>query len=311
MSSKKVLITEPVHEVMLEGFKNLGYEIDHYPHISYAAVKAIIAQYAGMVVSTKISVDKALLDEAKNLKFVGRLGSGMEHIDRVYAKTLGVQCFSSPDGNCNAVAEHAMGLLLGLTNNIHVSSNEVSQKLWQREKNRGIEIENRTVGIIAYGHTGSSFARKLKGFDVKVLVHDKYYNAKLDSYEHKASLEEIYAEAEIISLHLPLTDETFHLANKDFFNAFKKNIYFINTSRGKVLDTAALIEALDSGKVLGAGLDVLENESLASYSKEEQIQFENLTNRENVIVTPHIAGWSFEALRKMAASIINQVAKQV
>ena len=235
------------------------------------------------------------------------MGSGLELIDIKYAQEKNISCYSSPEGNRNAVAEHALGMLLSVMNNIRKSANEVGNSIWLREENRGIELNKKTVGIVGFGNTGQAFAKLLSVFDVTVLVYDKYKNDFANASVREANLEQLCRYADIISFHLPLTTETFHLANADFFNSLQQKPYIINTSRGKVIDTSALTMALQSGQVAGAALDVLENENLSSFSPNETKQFETLNSMHNVLITPHIAGYSQEAFYKMSVILLEKL----
>lgn len=303
-----VLITDDVSPVLIAGFEQKGWIVEYVPNITRSEVIAMIAAYEGLIINSKIICDNELLSKAVKLRWIGRLGSGMEVIDTVICNEKNIRYFNSPDGNAQAVAEHALGLLLSLLRNIPKSNGEVKNGAWIRESNRGEELGGKTVGIIGFGHTGSTFAKLLSGFDVKVLAHDKYKKGFGVNGIKEASLDAIFDAADVLSLHLPLTSETTHYVNENFLAQFRKSIFLINTSRGKVVETAILDKNIISGVLLGVALDVLENEKFDTYSIVETAIFEKLSNLPNVIFTPHIAGWTHQSKIKIAESLLRQLA---
>ncbi len=302
-----ILIVDDLHQIFIEQVEALGYTCNYQPTIKLEEALAMLPQYEGLVIRSKIQVTAEIIDMATNLRFIARAGAGMDNIDEAHAIQKGITLLNAPEGNMDAVGEHAIGLLLSLMNNLNRGDAEIRDGLWQREANRGYELKGRTVGIIGYGHMGQSFARKLQGFEVNVIAYDKYKTGFSDIYAREVSMEEIVKHSDVLSLHIPLTSETKGLVNDEYLFHFKKPIFLLNTSRGQVVETQAVLNGITQGKILGAGLDVLETEKFPALA--EQPWFEELKNSEKVILSPHVAGWTFESYRKisevMAAKIKN------
>ncbi|MBA5793313.1 NINE protein [Flavobacterium sp. xlx-214] len=306
----KILHLDKNHPLLIEELTNAGFENDENYYAPKEAIEQIIHQYDGIVLRSRFKIDKTFLDAASNLKFIGRVGAGLENIDCEYAQQKGIQLIAAPEGNRTAVAEHAMGMLLNLTNKLNYVNNEISNGIWKREENRGIELEGKTVGIIGYGVMGKAFAQRLKGFNCTVLCYDILPHVG-DGNAQQVSLQELQQRVDVLSLHTPETPETHHLINKPMIDGFLKSFWFINTARGKSVNTDDLVDALKSGKVKGAGLDVLEYEKTSfenMFSDNELPEsFRYLINAENVLLSPHIAGWTIESKEKLAQIIAQKI----
>ena len=307
---KKILCIDSNHDVLHETLIDAGFHCDLFWNKSKNELFSLLPNYDGAVIRSKFKFTKEILDLATNLKCIGRVGAGMENIDVDYAISKGITCVSAPEGNRDAVGEHALGMLLMLMNHLKRSDHEVRNSIWKRAENRGHEIAGRTIGIIGYGNMGSAFAKKLKGFDCDILVYDKFKTGIVGEHIKESSLYEIYEKADVVSIHLPLNEETNYYINDDFINYFKKNIYIINTARGKCLNTIDLVKHLKTGKVIGACLDVLEYESTSfenidTTALPDPMQY--LLKSENVILTPHIAGWTHESNYKMSKIIADKM----
>jgi|ERR1035437_9008529 D-3-phosphoglycerate dehydrogenase len=324
----KILFLDSAHPFLKKELEKNGFTCEEDFTSSKEEIEKKISQYDGIILRSRFNIDKKFIDcfspslkDNQRLRaqfsgeglFIARVGAGMEHIDVAYAESKGIKCLSSPEGNRNAVAEHALGMLLSLLNNICKANNEVKAGNWIREANRGTELEGKTIGIYGYGNTGSAFAKLLRGFDVKVFAYDKYVKGFGNEYVKESSPEEIFSNADILSIHLPLTEETKYLVNDSFISKFKKNIYIINTSRGLIVKTDDLVKNLKSGKIIGACLDVIEYEESSfeemspSGRGQGEEEFNFLKSSDKVILTPHIAGWSFESSEKMAMILAEKI----
>lgn len=305
----KVLITaKEVDELIPNGLKKLGYQVNHVPEPSEAELLEIIADYEGIIITTYTQLNQKVLNQAEQLKFIGRVGSGLENIDLAYAQSKGIEVMSSPEGNANAVGEHALGLLLNVMNKISPANQEVKQGIWQREENRGEELDGKTVGIIGLGHTGSAFARKLRGFEVKVLAYDKFKTNYGTDWIQEVELEELLEKSDVISLHIPFSKENFHFIDSAKIAKMIRKPYLIHTCRGEVIDTNAVLDALKTNAIKGLGIDVYEDEP---WTKGKQVALEiyqELFSLYQVVATPHIGGWTIESKIKLAQILMEKIA---
>jgi D-3-phosphoglycerate dehydrogenase len=302
----KIFFIDTVHLLLKEELEKQNHICEEAYDKTREEILAIIENYEGIVLRSRIKMDEDFLSKCHNLKFIARVGSGLENIDEEYAKSKNIKCFNAAEGNRQAVAEHALGMLLSLFNNLNKSDKEVRNGIWEREGNRGVELAGKTVGIIGFGNNGSAFAEILSGFDVRILAYDKY----LEKHKYQATMQEIFQYADIVSLHIPLTIETTYLVDENYINQFEKVIYLINTARGKCVHTKDLVFALEKGKVLGVCLDVLEYEKTSF----ENLTAEGLTNEmqylidsEKTILSPHIAGWTQQSNQKIAEVLFQKI----
>ncbi|MBT8184735.1 MAG: 2-hydroxyacid dehydrogenase [Eudoraea sp.] len=306
----KVLHLDSNHPILLDQLNALGYENHKDYSSSKAKIEEVIHNYDGIILRSRFAIDQSFLDKATNLKFIGRVGAGLENIDIAYAKEKGIFLASAPEGNRNAVGEHCLGMLLSLFNNLNKADREIRKGIWDREGNRGLELEHKTVGIIGYGNMGKAFAKKLTGFDVEVLCYDIKGGVE-DENARQVGIMELRQKSDVISLHVPETQLTRRLINSEFIAQIHKPFWFLNTARGRCVVTADLVAALKSGKILGAGLDVLEYEksSFEQLFTEKEIPeaFQFLLQADNVILSPHVAGWTIESKEKLAQTIVNKI----
>ncbi len=308
----KALIVDKIHEVMFRLFKDAGIEFDYLPKISKTEFDTVIGNYEVLIIRSKFKICQAEIDKAFKLKAIGRVGAGLENIDVEYAHNKGVACFNSPEGNRDAVGEHAVGMLLNLLNKIPKAHREVQNGIWDRESNWGTEISDKTVGIIGYGNMGQAFAKRISMFAQNVMAYDKYKRHFSDEFVQEASMQEIFEQSDILSLHVPLTEETKYLVNRKYIENFKKNIVLINTARGECVCTQDLVSGIQSKKIIGACLDVLEYEKLgfeSLFSSEIPEAMRFLIESPQVILTPHVAGWTNEAYYKLSKVMAEKIIK--
>lgn len=306
MSDKrKILLLDALHPVFQQRAEAIGFQCEDGASLNKQQTLAKIGNYEGIAVRSKFCIDQEIIDQAKKLRFIARAGAGMDNIDETYAKQCGIVCMNASEGNRDAVAEHAIGMLLSLMNHHNQADQQVRQGRWDREGNRGVELRGRKVAIIGYGNTGQAFVRKIKGFDVEILAYDKYKTDFSDQFVQEVSMEQVVKQADVLSLHIPLTRETRQLIDKEYLFHFKKPIFFINTARGEIVNTQALLDAIENGKILGAGLDVLEVEGFPALS--EAPWYAELVSNRRVLLSPHIAGWTMESYRKISEVLADKL----
>lgn len=296
-----------MHESLVPRLKEIGVETNYMPTITREQIKSEIKNYNGLIIRSKTFVDKDLLNQANNLKFVARAGSGIDNLDIDYLNSKSISIINAPEGNRDAVGEHTIGLILNLLHNILEGHHQVSKNIWKREENRGQELGNKTVGIIGYGNMGSSVAKKLSSFGCKIIAYDKYHPTFKNSFAESVSLEKLMEETDILSLHTPLTDETLRLTSGDFFDRFKKELIFINTARGEIASFSSIERAIKNEKIIKAGLDVLENEKLQALTALQRKSFDFLKASGKIIFTPHVAGWTTESYIRINEVLVKKI----
>jgi len=307
---KKVLLLDKNHPILQKGLEDIGYQCDIDYLSSKSQIESKIQDYIGIVIRSRFTIDNGFIDNSPNLKFIARVGAGLESIDTAYANLKGIHLIAAPEGNRNAVGEHTLGMLLSLLNKLNSADREIRKGYWHREPNRGDELDGKTVGIIGYGNMGKAFAKKLRGFDVKIICYDILDNVG-DENCTQVSLEKLQEQADVLSLHTPHNQLSYKMLNKAFIQAFKKSFFLLNTARGSAVVTDDLAEALQTGKILGAGLDVLEYEKVSFENLFENAAlpqaFQYLIQSENVLLSPHVAGWTTESKIKLAKTIVKKI----
>lgn len=299
------LIVDDIHEILLQKFDQAGISYDYQPLMTRAEAEEIISDFDGLIIRSKFQVDKEFIDKAPNLKYIGRSGAGMDNIDEAYATERDIHLFPANEGNCDAVGEHMIGMLLSLMNNLNRGNQEIRSGHWKREENRGYELKGKTVALIGYGHNGMAMAKKLSGFDVKVIAYDKYKTGFSDQYATEVSMEEIVKHTDVLSFHIPLTRETKGLVNEEYLFHFRKPIFFLMGARGGIVEVPAVLNAMDTGKIIAAAFDVLPIEKFPTLAEQEW--YSNLTTRDNVILSPHVAGWTFESYYKLSDVLADKI----
>lgn len=310
--SNRVLIVDDLHPIFKQEVEKMGYQCNDQPLYTREEALSVLADYQVLVIRSKFKIDKEIIDAAPALKFICRAGAGMDNIDEAYAQSKNIVCINAPEGNRDAVAEHAMGMLLSLMNNFRKADTEIRNGIWDREDSRGYELAGKTVALIGYGNMGQCFAKRLSGFDVKIIAYDKYKTGFSSAYVQEVSMEQVVKLADVLSLHIPLTKETRNLVDEEYLFHFKKPIFLINTARGEIVNTQSILRAIKTKKVLGAGLDVLEIERFPELSK--QIWWDELKNNDQILLTPHVAGWTFDSYRKISevlAAKLSQMSNKV
>lgn len=304
---KQVLIIDDVHEMLIDGLKQIGYEVIYLPDATRIDLLHHITTAIGLVVRTKTQIDAEVINKGNNLKFIARAGAGLDNIDEAAAQAKNIIVFNAGEANADAVGEHTLGMMLSLFAKINKANNEVRTGLWDREGNRGEELAGKTIAIIGFGNTGKAVAKKLSGFDVNVLAYDKYLKNYGNQYAKEATMQEIFEQADVLTLHVPLTQETKYMVNFDYLQKFLKTIWLFNMCRGEVVVTKDVIELMELQKIKGAGFDVLENEKLNNMSEEEKIWFSYIAASDKTVLSPHVAGWTKESYFKISAVLLKKI----
>ena len=310
MTQNKVLIIDEMHLSIIPLLEAEGFVVNYRPEIKREEILTIVSDYIGLIIRSKTPMDRALLEKAVNLKFIGRAGAGLDQIDLEFLEEKGIQLHNAPEGNRDAVGEHAIGGLLSLFNHINRADGQVRNGVWDREGNRGEELAGKTVGVFGFGNMGQAFAKKLRGFDVKILAYDKYKKGIEFDFVEEVAFEQILDEADVLSIHVPLTAETRNYFGLDLLQKFSKPIYLINTARGEVISFETLNKALDLGILKGAVLDVLENEKFKTFTTLQKEEFEKLTVKTNVLFSPHVAGWTFQSYEKINQVLVDKISQK-
>lgn len=307
----KFLIIDKMHLSLLQMLEALEIQADYQPDIPKDEVVKILSGYEGLIVRSKLFIDDLVLNHAPKLKYICRAGAGIDNLDVYAIEKRGIKILNAPEGNRDAVGEHVVGMLLALFNQMLLADRQVRQKIWDREGNRGFELKGKTVGLIGYGFMGKEVARRLSSFDCKIIAYDKYLKHYSDQFVEESSLDRLFNEADVLSLHVPLTAETRMMVNNDFLSRFKKTIWLINSARGEILSLRDLVMALENGKVCGAALDVLENEKINKLNPEQQKDFDYLSTCDRVILTPHVAGWTYESYERINEVLVDKLRKEL
>ena len=304
---KTCLIIDLMHESITPLLEEIGWKADYRPDIKRAEILKIIPQYEGLIVRSKTAIDQEIIERANKLRWIARAGAGLDQLDTEALEEKGIRVVNAPEGNRDALGEHAITILLTLLNKVHLADRDIRRGTWDREAMRGTELMGKTISIIGYGNMGQAFARRLQGFGVEVLAYDKYKKSYGNEFAREASLEEIFDKTDILSLHVPLTEETHFMLDHAYLSRFKKDIYLLNTARGKNISLKTLAEALEKGRLKGAALDVLENEKINQFSVEQQHYFNQLIQSDKVVFTPHVGGWTFESYEKINQVLVSKI----